>query len=88
MPLKRVWRLYTKKDQFVLSEWDDRCIRTIQRSVRQASFRYKAPIEEIDFPIERGLDRNQVQRLAELSFISERKDLFVTVSFGKTSNCF
>lgn len=73
-------------DQFVswlvLSEWDDRRNRAIQRAIRGANFRHKASIEEIDFSIERGLDRNQVQRLAELSFIGEHKDLFVTGSTG------
>lgn len=73
-------------DQFVswlvLSEWDDRHNRSIQRAIRGVSFRHKASIEEIDFSIERGLDRNQVQRLGELSFIGEHKDLFVPGSTG------
>lgn len=53
----------------VLSEWDNRKNRAIQRAMRGANFRHKASIEEIDFSIERGLDRNQVQRLAELSLM-------------------
>lgn len=73
-------------DQFVswliISEWDDRRNRNIQRALRQASFRHKASVEEIDFSIERGLDRNQVQRLAELGFVAEHKDLFITGSTG------
>lgn len=73
-------------DQFVswlvLSEWDDRRNRNIQRALRQASFRHKASVEEIDFSINRGLDRNQVQRLAELGFVAEHKDLFITGSTG------
>ena len=40
-------------DQFVSwlvsSEWDDRRNRAVERAIRQASFRYKATIEEIDF---------------------------------------
>lgn len=39
-------------DQFVSwlvsSEWDDRRNRAVERAIRQASFRYKATIEEID----------------------------------------
>ena len=73
-------------DQFVswliLSEWDDRQNRNIQRALRLANFRHKASVEEIDFSLERGLDRNQVQRLAELGFIQEHKDIFVTGSTG------
>lgn len=34
-------------------------------------------MEDIDYSIERGLDKNQVQRLAELSFVAEHKDLFI-----------
>ncbi|MCD7901662.1 MAG: IS21-like element helper ATPase IstB [Bacteroides sp.] len=73
-------------DQFVswlvISEWDDRRNRSIQRAVKYANFRHKASIEEVNFSIERGLDKNQVQRLAELSFITEHKDLFITGSTG------
>lgn len=51
-------------DQFVswlvLSEWDDRRNRSIQRAIKYANFRHKASIEELSFSVERGLDRNQV----------------------------
>ena len=73
-------------DQFVSwlvsSEWDDRRNRAVERAVKSANFRYKANVEEIDFSIERGMDRNQILRLAELGFVKEHKDLFVTGSTG------
>lgn len=73
-------------DQFiswlVCNEWDDRRNRLIERLIRQASFRYKSSVEEINFNVERGLDRNQFQRLAELTFVREHKDLFITGSTG------
>lgn len=73
-------------DQFiswlVSNEWDDRCNRLIERLIKQASFRYKAYMEEMDYTIDRGLDRNLLQRLAELSFVRESKDLFVIGSAG------
>ena len=73
-------------DQFVSwlvsSEWDDRRNRAVERAIRQASFRYKATIEEIDFSVERGLDKNLTLRLADLTFVRERKDLFITGSAG------
>lgn len=73
-------------DQFVswliISEWDDRRNRSIQRAIKYANFRLKASIEDVNFSIERGLDKNQVQRLAELSFVTEHKDLFITGSTG------
>lgn len=66
----------------VASEWDDRKNRAVERSIRQANFRYKASLEQIDFSIDRGLDKNQVHRLAALDFIKEHKDLFITGSTG------
>ena len=73
-------------DQFVswlvISEWDDRRNRSIQRAIRYANFRHKAAMEDVSFSVERGLDKNQIQRSAELSFISEHKDLFITGSTG------
>ena len=44
-------------DQFVAwlvsNEWDDRCNRMIERLIKQASFRYKASLEEVDYSLER-----------------------------------
>jgi DNA replication protein DnaC len=73
-------------DQFVswlvISEWDDRRNRSIERAIRYANFRHKAAVEEVNFSVERGLDKNQIQRLGDLSFITEHKDLFITGSTG------
>lgn len=73
-------------DQFVAwlieNEWDDRSNRLIQRLQRQASFRYRATLEEIDYTISRGLDRNQIMRLSDMTFVSEPRDLFITGSAG------
>lgn len=73
-------------DQFVAwlieNEWDDRSNRLIQRLQRQASFRYRATLEEVDYSINRGLDRNQIMRLSEMTFVTEPRDLFITGSAG------
>ena len=73
-------------DQFVAwlvsNEWDDRCNRMIERLIKQASFRYKASLEEVDYSLERGLERNLLERLAELSFVKESRDLFITGRSG------
>lgn len=66
----------------VSSEWDDRKNKTISRLLKQANFRYKASLEQLDYSVERGLDKNDVHRLASLDFIKERKDLFITGSTG------
>ena len=64
------------------SEWDYRSAAAIERLIRQASFRYKAFVEEIDYSLNRGLDRNQMERLASLEFIRQGQNLFVTGSAG------
>lgn len=73
-------------DQFVAwlvsNEWDDRCNWMIERLIKQASFRYKASLEEVDYSLERWLERNLLERLAELSFVKESRDLFITGSSG------
>lgn len=73
-------------DQFiallVASEWDDRRNRYVERAIRGAGFRYKASLEQIDYAIDRGLEKNQVHRLAALDFVKEHKDLFITGSTG------
>lgn len=74
------------QDQFVFhlvsSEFDNRRNRAIERAVKAAQFRYNASLEEVDYTFERGLDRNQVERLAALEFIQQSKDLFITGPTG------
>jgi DNA replication protein DnaC len=66
----------------VNSEWDDRHNRSIARSVSNARFRYKASIEQLEFSIERGIDKNQVHRLADGEFIHKKENLLITGSTG------
>jgi DNA replication protein DnaC len=63
-------------------EWDDRCNRKITRSLRNARFRYKASVEQIDFDSNRGIDKNQIMRLAECTFIDKKENLLITGSTG------
>lgn len=74
------------QDQFIFhlvcSEWDNRRNRSIERAVKSAQFRYNASLEDLDYGFERGLDRNQVERLAAMEFVRENKDLFITGSTG------
>jgi len=69
-------------EMLITSEWDDRRNRAIARFIQMAGFRYKASVEDIDYSMERGLDRNQMNRLASLDFIREHKDLFITGPTG------
>jgi hypothetical protein len=50
--------------RLVSNEWDNRRNRAIGRAIKAAAFRYNASLEEIGYSFERGLDRNQADRLA------------------------
>ena len=63
-------------------EWDYRAQAAVTRLTKNASFRYKAYLEEIDYTVSRGLDRNQMERLATPDFIRNGQNLFITVSAG------
>ncbi len=64
------------------SEWDDRNNRRIERRIRTARFRYKANVEQIDFKIDRNLDKNLMNRFAECSFIEKNENILITGSTG------
>jgi len=63
-------------------EWDDRCNRKIARNTHNAKFHYKASIEQISFDTDRGVDKNQVMRLAECTFIKNKENVMITGSTG------
>jgi DNA replication protein DnaC len=64
------------------SEWDDRYNRNIERSMRNARFRYKASIEQLDYSGDRGVDKNQIHRLADGEFITKCENVLITGSTG------
>lgn len=68
--------------QLIESEWDDRHNRAVERSLRNARFRYKASVETIDHSLNRGLDQNQLHRLAECDFIKQNQNIIITGSTG------
>jgi DNA replication protein DnaC len=66
----------------VQSEWEDRENKKIQRHTRLARFRYCASIEELNFVPTRGLDKTQVLRLADGSFIDKKENVLITGPTG------
>lgn len=66
----------------VEEEWDDRYNRKIARSITNARFRYKAAVEQMYFEADRGMDKNQVMRLAECNFIKKKENILITGSTG------
>ena len=68
--------------QLINEEWDERYNRKLQRSMKNAKFRYSASIEQIHFDASRNLDRNVVNRLAECNFIKKKENILITGSTG------
>ncbi|MFS2186187.1 IS21-like element helper ATPase IstB [Mucilaginibacter sp. Mucisp84] len=66
----------------VEAEWDDRQNRRIDRTIQYAKFRYKAAIEDVHYHADRTIDRNQIMRLADCTFIDRFENLLITGSTG------
>ena len=64
------------------AEWDDRHNRRLQRLIKAAKFRYQASLEEIDFNLDRGLDKNMLLRLSSSRWIEKKRDIIITGPTG------
>lgn len=64
------------------AEWDDRHNRRLQRLIKAAKFRYQASLEEIDFKLDRGLDKNLLLRFSSCNWIEKRRDIIITGPTG------
>ena len=64
------------------SEWDERHNRSIERTTKNARFRYKATVEQLDYDNGRGLDKNQIHRLADGKYIKQNENILITGSTG------
>jgi len=64
------------------SEWDERHNRAIERTTRNARFRYKATVEQLDYDGGRGLDKNQIHRLADGKYITQNENILITGPTG------
>jgi len=63
-------------------EWEDRENKKIQRLLKQAAFRQKASIADVDYASVRNLDKNMFKRLSALDFISKKENLILTGASG------
>ena len=66
----------------IQSEWEDRENKKIDRHTRLARFRYSASIEELNLTASRGLDKTQILRLADGSFIDKKENILITGATG------
>ncbi len=64
------------------SEWDERHNRHIERTTKNARFRYKATVEQLDYDGGRGLDKNQIHRLADGKYITQNENILITGPTG------
>lgn len=64
------------------AEWDERHNRRLQRLIKAAKFRYQASLEEIDFELDRGLDKNMLLRFSSSSWIEKKRDIIITGPTG------
>ncbi len=63
-------------------EWEERQNAKIQRLIKQAGFRQKASVAEVDFTTARNLEKNMFSRLSSLDFISKKENVILTGASG------
>lgn len=73
-------------DQFISfmveAEFDDRQDRKVKRGITNARFRYKANLEEIIYEARRELDKNEILRLSEGTYLRKGENILLTGSTG------
>jgi len=63
-------------------EWEERQNTKIQRLIKQAGFRQKATIMDVDFITARNLEKNMLNRLSSLDFIQKKENIILTGASG------
>ncbi|MBF9019031.1 MULTISPECIES: ATP-binding protein, partial [unclassified Oceanispirochaeta] len=64
------------------NEWDDKHNRRLERLIKAARFRYQASMEELNYTQARNLDKNQMVRLADCTWIERSEDILLTGPTG------
>lgn len=64
------------------SEWDYRYNRRLDRLLKAARFRYKASIEQINFNVNRNLNKNQILRFSNCEWIKKNQNIIITGPTG------
>lgn len=64
------------------AEWDERENRKLERLLKGAKFRYQAAFEEIDFNLNRNLDKNVMLRFSDCSWIQNKQNMIITGPTG------
>lgn len=69
-------------DTLIQAEWEDRENKKINRNLKRARFRYGASVEEINFTAKRGLDKTQMLRLADGTFLEKKENILICGATG------
>lgn len=64
------------------AEWDERQHRSVEQKIKNARFRYKAALEDLHYHPGRNIDKNQIMRFADCSFIDKAESILITGSTG------
>lgn len=64
------------------AEWDERQQRHVEHKIKNARFRYKAALEDLYYHTDRNIDKNQIMRFADCSFIDKAECILITGSTG------
>jgi len=59
------------------AEWEDRQQRKLERLLRNARFRYRSSLKEIDYEAPRGLEKGLVLRLSNGDFIRKAENVII-----------
>jgi len=63
-------------------EWENRENLKISRLIKQAGFRQKADVADVNYSVARNLDKNMFNRLATLDFIKQHENIIITGASG------
>jgi len=68
------------------AEWSSKRRRRIERYIRQASFRFEAVIEDIDYHDKHGISKDDMMRLSEGGYITKKQNIIFSgpTGIGKT----
>jgi DNA replication protein DnaC len=64
------------------AEWDERQNKNIEQKISNARFRYQASVEELIYSQERNVEKNQIMRMVDGSFIHQQTHILITGSTG------
>lgn len=64
------------------AELDERQTKSREMKIRNAKFRYKASLEDMNYHLNRNIDKNQLIRLGTCEYIDKSENILITGSTG------